>query len=138
MAVLTAVIVPTTTRQSAPGSTDLCANVLLALPAGTGQNMFGLNWGNGFISNQDIINSRGLSDPNDFFQDVLRKPYVNSVVFSPHLYPPSITMATFLGTTLWEQCRTSFGYLQTDGKDACLPPGHQVVSYTFMRSVQSG
>lgn len=38
------------------------------------------------------------------------------VVFTPHLYPPSITMATFLGTTLWEQCRASFGYLQTEGE----------------------
>lgn len=37
------------------------------------------------------------------------------VVMTPHLYPPSITQATFLGTTLWEQCRTSFGYLQTEG-----------------------
>jgi hypothetical protein len=53
--------------------------------AGTGQNMFGLNWGNGFITNQDIIGSRGLSDPNDFFQDMLRKPYVSSV--SPFAAP---------------------------------------------------
>lgn len=41
--------------------------------------MFGLNWGNGFITNQDIINSRGLSDPNAFFQDLLTKPYSNNV-----------------------------------------------------------
>lgn len=41
--------------------------------------MFGLNWGNGFITNQDIINSRGLSDPNVFFQDLLTKPYANNV-----------------------------------------------------------
>lgn len=31
------------------------------------------------------------------------------------MYPPSITHATFLGTTLWDQCNTSFGYLQTKG-----------------------
>lgn len=37
------------------------------------------------------------------------------VVVTPHVYPPSITMATFLGTALWEQCRASFGYLQTTG-----------------------
>lgn len=47
---------------------------------------------------------------------VLCWPFHPQVVFTPHLYPPSITMATFLGTTLWEQCRTSFGYLQTDGE----------------------
>lgn len=37
------------------------------------------------------------------------------VVITPHVYPPSITMATFLGTALWEQCRAAFGYLQTKG-----------------------
>lgn len=36
-------------------------------------------------------------------------------ILTPHVYPPSITHATFLGTTLWEQCRVSFGYLQTKG-----------------------
>lgn len=41
-------------------------------------------------------------------------------VITPHVYPPSITRATFLGTSLWEQCRTSFGYLQTTGY---CPPG---------------
>jgi len=43
------------------------------------------------------------------------------VVFTPHAYPPSITLASFLGTTLWEQCRTSFGYLQTDGEQHTWP-----------------
>lgn len=57
---------------------SLCIPATLS-PAGTGQNMFGLNWGNGFITNQDIITSRGLSDPNDFFQNLIRKPYVNNV-----------------------------------------------------------
>lgn len=46
---------------------------------GTGQNMFGLNWGNGFITDQNIITSRGMSDPNDFFQDLLTKPYLDEV-----------------------------------------------------------
>jgi hypothetical protein len=36
-------------------------------------------------------------------------------VMTPHVYPPSITKATFIGTALWDQCRTSFGYLQTRG-----------------------
>ena len=39
----------------------------------------------------------------------------SQVVLTPHVYPPSITMASFLGTSLWDQCRTSFGYLQTRG-----------------------
>ena len=36
-------------------------------------------------------------------------------MITPHVYPPTITHATFLGETLWEQCRASFGYLQTQG-----------------------
>jgi hypothetical protein len=34
---------------------------------------------------------------------------------SPHVYPPSITKATFLGDALWQQCSIAFGYLQTQG-----------------------
>lgn len=147
-------------------------------PPGTGQNGFGLNWGNGFITDLDIIRNRGLSDANPFFRELLKKPYVNKVrmgdctrlhggacacscmtackvahawsctaasllhqcaawwlaadtshpihrhpqvVITPHVYPPTITHATFLGTTLWDQCRTSFGYLQTKGY--CAAPG---------------
>jgi hypothetical protein len=41
--------------------------------------MFGLNWGNGFITDYNIINSRGLSDPNPFFSQLVRKPYVAQV-----------------------------------------------------------
>lgn len=39
----------------------------------------------------------------------------SQVVITPHVYPPTITHATFLGTTLWDQCRTAFGYLQDKG-----------------------
>eukprot|EP00879_Flechtneria_rotunda_P005895 GHRR01006201.1.p1 GENE.GHRR01006201.1~~GHRR01006201.1.p1 ORF type:complete len:485 (+),score=144.84 GHRR01006201.1:175-1629(+) len=82
---------------------------------GTGQNMLGLNWGNGFVTDYNVIRSRGLSDPNPFFSTLVRKPYASKVVFTPHVYPPSITKATFLGTELWEQQRIAFGYLQTKG-----------------------
>lgn len=37
------------------------------------------------------------------------------VIVSPHVYPPSITGATFLGRDLWSQCQTAFGYLQSPG-----------------------
>lgn len=46
--------------------------------------MFGLNWGNGFITDQNVISSRGLSDPNAFFLDLLNKPYVNKVGACKH------------------------------------------------------
>jgi hypothetical protein len=44
--------------------------------AGTGQNMFGLNWGNGFITDQAIIQQRGLSDPTNFFRQLVTKDFV--------------------------------------------------------------
>jgi hypothetical protein len=34
---------------------------------------------------------------------------------SPHVYPPSITKATFLGDALRQQCSIAFGYLQIKG-----------------------
>jgi hypothetical protein len=37
------------------------------------------------------------------------------VVITPHVYPPSITGATFLGKDLWDQSRVAFGYLQGPG-----------------------
>jgi len=48
-------------------------------PAGTGQNMFGLNWGNGFITDKAVIRERGLSDANSFFTNLVAKPYYGKV-----------------------------------------------------------
>lgn len=73
-----------------PGARDLYLSTMDALHAlspdgwlyfleGVGQNNFGLNWGNGFISDYNIIQKYGLSDPNYFFQQLLKKPYVNRV-----------------------------------------------------------
>lgn len=50
------------------------------LVAGTGQNGFGLNWGNGFITDRDLINNRGLSDATPFFTELMAKPYLNKVM----------------------------------------------------------
>lgn len=41
--------------------------------------------------------------------------FIGQVVVSPHVYPPSITGATFLGQDLWAQCQMAFGYLQGPG-----------------------
>lgn len=45
---------------------------------GTGQAAV-VNWGDGFVTDYTTINSRGLSDPNIFFQMVLQKPYLRQV-----------------------------------------------------------
>jgi aryl-phospho-beta-D-glucosidase BglC (GH1 family) len=94
---------------------EMTPNKVLFMFEGTGQNMFGLNWGNGFITDKRAIESRGLSDANPFFRALVAKPYVKASVLTPHMYPPSITRATFLGTALWEQTRTAWGYLQERG-----------------------
>ena len=55
-------------------------------------------------------------------------PILPQVVITPHVYPPTITHATFLGEQLWEQCNTSFGYLQASfaaprvARDGPFPP----------------
>jgi hypothetical protein len=60
-------------------STICCAVAMLENNAGTGQNKFGLNWGNGFITDRAVINKRGLSDPNAFFSALVKKPYHHKV-----------------------------------------------------------
>jgi len=87
----------------------------LFLVSGTGQTRFGLNWGNGFITNPATLQQYNLSDPNPFFRELVRRPYLDRVVLGPHCYPPSITGGTFLGQTLWDKLAASFGYLQTKG-----------------------
>lgn len=62
---------------------------------GTGQNGFpGLNWGDGFVTDAQLVSRYGISDPNPFFQTLLTKPYLNQVGVSPHVYPPSVTYAS--------------------------------------------
>jgi hypothetical protein len=69
---------------------EAASDGLLFFVEGTGQNMWGLSWGNGFITDMEIINGAGISDANPFFQQLAGKPYVDRVVITPHCYPPSI------------------------------------------------
>ena len=63
---------------------------------GTGQQSYtGLNWGDGFVTDQNILNKYYLSsNPNAFFTALLKKPYLNNVAISPHVYPPSVSYQT--------------------------------------------
>jgi aryl-phospho-beta-D-glucosidase BglC (GH1 family) len=54
-------------------------NQVMFMYEGTGQNMMGLSWGNGFVTDQSIIQSRGLSDANGFFQRLVTRPYAKQV-----------------------------------------------------------
>lgn len=74
------------------GMTDLYVGVMdklwgmtptapLFIVEGGGQgNYSGLNWGNGFITDKQIIKDYSISDANPFFQTLLVKPYLNRYI----------------------------------------------------------
>lgn len=84
---------------------------------GTGQSGINANWGDGFATDRNLIKKHGLSDPNSFFEELLQKPYLDQVVISPHIYPPSVTFThqDFVGPGLWNRLSSSFGYLNQEG-----------------------
>lgn len=84
---------------------------------GTGQGDIGANWGDGFATDSDLLSQNGLSNPTAFFDALLSKPYVDQVVISPHVYPPSVTHAigNYTGEGLYKRLSDSFGYLTQDG-----------------------
>lgn len=96
-------------------STVLPNNIYMV--EGTGQSGINANWGDGFATNKTLISQSGLSDPNGFFTSVLSKPYVNQVVVSPHVYPPTVTNASsdYFGSGLYNRLNNSFGYLNYTG-----------------------
>lgn len=80
---------------------------------GAGQGAYaGLNWGNGFVTDNDIIKEFGIHDANPFFTTLLTKPYLNNVVISPHLYGPSVSNRKdwYKGRDWMESLDKAFGY----------------------------
>ncbi|MDP1880662.1 MAG: cellulase family glycosylhydrolase [Parachlamydiaceae bacterium] len=90
---------------------------LLFFVEGTGQGGIDANWGDGFATDPALISQYGLSDPNPFFKELVKKPYANQVVISPHIYPPSVTYANknYSGAGLANRLTSSFGYLTQQG-----------------------
>jgi hypothetical protein len=88
---------------------------LLFMVEGTSQSSWGLNWGNGFVTEPDTLRTRGLSDPRPFLQQLLGKPYLDRVIIAPHCYPPSITGSVLTGRELVAKFTRSFGYLAKQG-----------------------
>lgn len=87
----------------------------LFLIQGMGQADYpGAGWGNGFVTNSSLIKQYRLSDANVFSQALTDMPFLNNVIISPHMFPPSITYTTQAqtGAALWAQVYSSFGYLQ--------------------------
>ena len=52
----------------------LPADFLYAIE-GLGQGSLGTNWGDGLATNRAVLKASGASDPNPFFQSLLRAPY---------------------------------------------------------------
>jgi aryl-phospho-beta-D-glucosidase BglC (GH1 family) len=90
---------------------------LLFMVEGTGQTSWNLNWGDGFVSDDKMVSKHGISDASAFFDQLIRKPYRNNVIISPHIYGPSISKATraYKGSDLFERLGYSFGYLFKKG-----------------------
>ncbi|KAK9793451.1 hypothetical protein WJX73_008796 [Symbiochloris irregularis] len=96
---------------------------MLFFVQGTGQKAGGLvaNYGDGLATSLGVLKSFDppLSDPNPFFRQLLKRPYLNQVVIAPHVYPPSISLVeggpTTLGSTLYKRLSESFGYLNDKG-----------------------
>ena len=84
---------------------------------GTGQKGLNANWGDGFCTDPQVIQQKGLSDPTAFFTAALAKPYASQWVVSPHVYGPATTMSTTAssGADLFSRLSTSFGYLTQKG-----------------------
>lgn len=73
--------------------------------------------GNGYATDANLIASRGISDPNPFFQTLLTKPYLGNVVIAPHIYGPSIALlkSGYTGPELWTTLTQTVGYLNGPG-----------------------
>mmetsp|Transcript_13633 Transcript_13633/g.41196 ORF Transcript_13633/g.41196 Transcript_13633/m.41196 type:complete len:948 (-) Transcript_13633:1152-3995(-) len=80
---------------------------------GTAQSNINANWGDGFCTAPSCVTPGGRNDPNKFFSTLLTKPYLNKVVISPHVYPPTITNAasSFSGAPLNSRLSSAHGYL---------------------------
>lgn len=109
-----------------PGTKDLYLTTMdrlskigdpLFLIEGTGQTGYKLSWGNGFVVNSTLIKEYKLSDPRPFFNELLKKPYLNRVIISPHLYGPTISKDNdfYKGKGLWNRLNNSFGELYQRG-----------------------
>lgn len=96
---------------------NLWGKSALFMIEGTGQVQYNLNWGDGFVTNTQIIKKYSLSDPNDFFRAIINKPYLKNIIISPHMYGPSVSKNNrhHKGILLWTRMNESFGYLANQG-----------------------
>lgn len=95
----------------------ICPDCLFLVEGGGQYRWCGVNWGNGFITNQTLLSiyktGYNLSDATTFFQQILSKPWLKQLVLAPHIYCPGVTSATvcYNGTDLYNGLDQSYGYL---------------------------
>ncbi|KAI8474575.1 MAG: hypothetical protein J3K34DRAFT_407464 [Monoraphidium minutum] len=104
---------------------EMTPDVPIFFIEGGGQGAYkGINWGNGFITDEPLIKDMAkdgrtrITDAIPFFRALLKKPYLDRVVISPHVYGPSVSGrrdGVAVGPVLWEALDTSFGYLNQKG-----------------------
>lgn len=96
---------------------NILGNDSVFLIEGTGQTGYNLNWGDGFITDKNVIKQYGINDASPFFEAILTKPYLKNIVISPHMYGPSISnnRKAHKGMPLFKRMDKSFGYLSKNG-----------------------
>jgi aryl-phospho-beta-D-glucosidase BglC (GH1 family) len=84
---------------------------------GTAQANYNLNWGDGYVTDREIIKKHDIDDPNNFFQQLVTKPYKTKIIIGPHIYGPTVSKNKIAhkGKLLRERIYKSFGYLFHQG-----------------------
>ena len=89
---------------------------VLFMVEGTGQVGYNLNWGDGFVTNPNIIQQHKIDDATPFFKELMKHSVKNNLIISPHLYGPSISKSkVYKGKALINRFYHSFGYLDNPG-----------------------
>lgn len=90
---------------------------MLYMIEGTGQINYNLNWGDGFVTDPNIIKANQIDDASVFFKELMNKSYIGNIILSPHMYGPSVTKykRAFAGQELEDRMMKSFLYLHTKG-----------------------
>lgn len=57
---------------------------------GTAQNALGSNWGDGYATDNATV-AQGISNPKNFFTQLMGQPYIKQIVIAPHMYGPDGT-----------------------------------------------
>ena len=88
-----AMLFVTATRELTCGG-GCVSSAIIMLVEGCGQTNLGKNWGDGTAVDPKVVADYRIDSANDFFKQLIGKPYKSNVVVAPHVYPPSISKST--------------------------------------------